>query len=199
MLEKCPQCDQFFESNAELVNHIKKDHPKNETETSYDCPICPKKYHLLEELLHHLHLEHKGISPERLEESAKARETKKQLGEYIGKDAKYRGVSFDCPECYEMFSESDKLNEHRKTVHRMQFTEDAKKKLKELPEYDDDTPPQCEKCNKFFYGLVICKMDGKPMKVCFNCYEDHYGVNALRQLTIGTPDDILSTLRKPIT
>jgi len=158
----------------------------------YCCLLCPKEYIVLEELLHHMNLEHIGISSESLEESSKAREIKKQLGDYVGENAKENGTSLECPECFEIFSELDKLEDHRKATHKMQFTEDAKKKLKELSTCDEENPPQCERC------LVVCKMDGNPQNVCFSCYENHFGVNALRRLTIGTPDDMLDTMRKPI-
>jgi len=124
---------------------------------------------------------------------------KKQLGEYIGENAKEGGTSLECPQCFEIFSVLDKLEEHRKASHKLQFTDGARKKLKELSTCDEENPPQCERCTRFFYGLVICKMDGDPKSVCLNCYENHFGVNALRRLTIGTPDDMLDTMRKPIT
>ena len=164
----------------------------------YCCLICPKEYTVLEELLHHMNLDHIGISSESLDESSKARETKKQLGDYVGENSKEEGTSLECPECFEIFSDMDKLDEHRKAIHKMRFTSDARKKLKELSACDEENPPQCEKCTKFFYGLVICKMDGNPCSVCLNCYENHFGVNALRRLTIGTPDDILDTMRREI-
>jgi len=111
----------------------------------YKCHICPKVYDILEELLYHIHLEHEGISSERLEESTKARETKKQLSNYVGENLKKIIQSFDCPDCFEMFSDAFKLNEHRKSNHNMQLTKDAEKKIKNLPVYDEKNPPQCEK------------------------------------------------------
>ncbi len=165
-------------------------------ENLFECLLCPNKYNTPVDLWHHMQLEHKGIERKLLQEATHARETKKQLGEYVGPDAK--GVNFECPECFELFSDLDKLNDHRKQAHKMQFTDAAEKKLKEFPHFDENNPPQCEKCNLFFCGLVVCSIEGKAWNVCFNCYANYYGENALRQLTIGTPDEMIVIMRKPL-
>lgn len=36
------------------------------------------------------------------------------------------------------------------------------------------------------------------MNVCFNCYEDYFGANALARLTIGTNEDMIKKMRVPI-
>jgi DNA-directed RNA polymerase subunit RPC12/RpoP len=161
----------------------------------YPCLFCIKKFEEFEELMHHMNLEHVGIDKKRLQYATQARETKKQLGDYVGKGPE--GVSYECPECFEIFPDIEKVNEHRKAIHQQQFTKEAEKKLRELPSFDEKNPPQCEKCKRLFFGLVVCKMDGKAMSVCFSCYENHYGINALRRLTIGTPDYIIEKMRKP--
>lgn len=166
-------------------------------EKQFDCLLCPNKYNTLADLLHHMQLEHIGIDAKLLQEGTQARETKKQLGEYVGPDSK--GVNFECPECFEIFSDFEKLNDHRKQTHKMQFTDAAQKKLKELPNFDENNPPKCEKCNLFFCGLIVCQIEGKAQNVCFSCYENYYGANALRGLTIGTPDEMIAKMRKPIT
>ncbi len=196
MWEKCFKCELRFISHRQMLSHMKKEHPIEQTIMDYNCIFCPKEFDLLEDMLHHMELDHVGISSQSLDSATKARETKKQLGEYVGEGAK--GVNFECPHCFEIFPSSDKVNEHRKTIHQMQFTKDAQKKLNELPAFDEKTPPECEKCKGLFCGLVICKMNGRTQSVCLNCYENYYGVNALRRLTIGTPDDILKKMKSQI-
>ena len=56
--------------------------------------------------------------------------------------------------------------------------------------------PICEKCNRKFLGLVVTRMNNKVQNVCFNCYEDYYGSNALLRLTIGTPDKMVEKFKK---
>lgn len=160
------------------------------------CLFCPKNFDYFQELLHHMKLDHSHIPSKILENATLARETKKQLGEYIAEGAK--GIAFDCPECFEIFTDYEKLNIHRKKLHHMQFTDEAKKKLDNLPIFDENNPPQCERCAHLFLGLVICVIDGETVSVCLTCYEKHYGVNALRQITIGTPENILKKMREPL-
>ena len=70
---------------------------------SYDCILCPNKYEEFEDLIHHLQLEHVGISSKLLDESTKSRETKKQLGDYVNIEKK--GVGIECPTCFEKYKD----------------------------------------------------------------------------------------------
>lgn len=162
----------------------------------YSCIFCPNKYDELEDLLHHVKLEHVGMSSELLEESTKSRETKKQLGDYIENTAK--GVGFECCHCFEIFSSLDKLEQHGRKSHNVQFNPDFYKKLEELKKLERSDPPQCQKCNKKFIGLVITRMNNKVQNICFNCYENYYGANALLRLTIGTPDEMIIKMKEPL-
>jgi len=59
-------------------------------------------------------------------------------------------------------------------------------------------PPICERCNRKFVGVIFTKINEKVTNVCFNCYENYFGKNALRRLTIGTSDDMIKKMREPI-
>jgi len=157
------------------------------------CLLCPKLFDYFEELMHHMTQEHVGMDSKSLEHATAARETKKQLGDYIEKESP--GIGYECPECFELFSELDRLDAHRKKIHHMQFREDAAKKLKE---FDENTSPTCEKCHLKFLGLIIARIDGKAKSVCFNCYEKHYGLNMLQRLLIGTPEFMITKMRTPL-
>ena len=132
------------------------------------CLICPKKFEKIEELIHHLKLEHKGISSELLKLATDAHQTKKQLGNYV--EADNTGIGFECPHCYEMFSDLERLSDHGKKMHNVQFDPEFLKKLQNMPQPDKDNPPICDKC----------------------------GANALLRLTIGTPDDMIEKMKKPL-
>ncbi len=175
-----------------LILYVKS----NNVEDTYDCLLCPKSYKFLEELMHHLNLEHRSLSPELLEESTKSRETKKQLGNYMDKCS--GKSSYECPTCYEMFSSLEKLQEHGHTEHNRELAVDFIEKLKKLGSLDDDHPPICEKCNREFLGLITTRIDSKVLSVCFNCYENYYGKNMLLRVTIGTPDEMIEKLKKPL-
>ena len=163
---------------------------------SYGCFFCSNKFTVFEDLMHHVKLQHVGISSQLLDESTKSRETKKQLGDYI--DQTTSGMGFECCHCYQMFSSLDKLSEHGRNVHQVEFNPTFFEKLEELKKLDKSHPPICEKCHREFLGLVITRMDNAVKNVCFNCYENYYGKNALLRLTIGTPDEMLKKLKKPV-
>jgi len=77
----------------------------------------------------------------------------------------------------------------------MMLTPEAEEKVKEL---DAEKPPQCDRCHLYFYSIITSKIENKMQFVCIDCYEKYYGTNALEQLMIGTPDDIVTKIRKPI-
>ena len=162
----------------------------------YECLICPNRYDELEDLMHHMNLEHVGISPKLLDESTKSRETKKQLGNYINQNNTKTG--FECCHCFELFSSIDKLSEHGRVIHKVEFNPGFFEKLQELKKINEQHPPICQKCNKQYLGLVVTRMDGKIKNVCFNCYEGHYGANALLRLTIGTPEKMVLKMKTPL-
>ena len=137
------------------------------------------------------------MSQEQLNLGAVALLTKKQLGDYVKKDG--TGACCDCPDCFEMFSDAEKLNDHRQITHNLQLTDEATQKLKEITDKSQDEAPKCDVCTKPFLGLIVCKMNGKPTGACMNCYENHYGPNALARLTIGTPDEMIKKMKTPLT
>jgi len=161
-----------------------------------ECFFCTKKYEDLEELGHHLELEHKGMPPEILQKAMASLATKNQLGDYLGPNNK--GTAFECPHCFEFFSDLAKLEAHGKTVHELEFNPEFVDKLRSMRKFDENHPPICDKCHLEFLGLVTTKFDGVVVHVCFTCYEEHYGKNALTRLTIGTPDSMIEKMRKPV-
>lgn len=189
-MEKCLGCDLIFETHIQMKAHYKDKHSKD-----YNCKLCPKSFQNLEDTLHHIILEHRGITKEQLKRGVAAEQTKKQLGDSILNGE--AGVNYDCPECFEFFPSIDKLEEHRIKNHNSQLTNPAKEKLKELFELSQSKDPQCEICKKRYLGLVVCKMESKSVGACMNCYENYYGPNALHQITIGTPNELLKKMRIP--
>lgn len=156
------------------------------------CAYCEKSFAVKDELMYHVTLEHKGMSAETLQHATDSLVTKKQLG-YSGFDLIKKGV--ECPDCYNWFPSPEILQSHRKKIHNTMMTPEAVLKMKEI---EDIETPTCEKCNRKYLTLIICRMEGKPIGSCLNCYEKHYGQNALTKITIGTPDDMIAKMRKPI-
>ena len=147
--------------------------------------------------MHHIILEHKGIDNSLLENATKARETKKQLGNYIDPDQK--GSTVECQLCFEMFPNIDLLNEHGKKEHNTQLNPEFIDKMRNTIESaKGKEQPICWKCNRIFLGVVFAKIDNEIRNICFNCYADYYGENALTRLTIGTPDEMIKKMRKPL-
>jgi len=162
-------------------------------EKPYPCPICSKGYNLPEDLFHHLNLDHQGIPTELLENGSKSRETKKNFSGYM--DDSKKGTIFECCECFEIFPDSEKLSTHRIKQHNMMLTPEAEEKVKEL---NAENPPQCNRCDLYFRAIITTKIENKMQFVCLDCYEKYYGTNALAQLMIGTPDDMVARIRKSI-
>lgn len=191
-MEKCLKCDLLFETHRKMKIHYKENHSK-----IFGCLLCPKTFQNVDEIKHHLTLEHRGMSQEHLSRGTAAQQTKKQLGDMLDKNGNAT-PNFDCPECFEIFPTVDKLDDHRKKIHNMTLTDEARDKLKKILESHEKKAPQCEVCRRRFLGLVVCKMNGKPVGSCMNCYENHYGPNALARLTIGTPDEMIKKMKIPI-
>lgn len=162
--------------------------------TILPCIFCEKKFPNFEDLLHHIMLDHEGIDKSHLQNATLARLTKKQLGDYL--DVKKKEVGIECPECFETFSDIDKLVDHAKTEHDREIRPEFLIKMRKKMENTDH--PVCELCNRKFVGVVFTKINEKIMNVCFNCYEDYFGINALRRLTIGTNEDMIKKMRKPL-
>lgn len=190
-MEKCLKCDLFFDTHRKMKKHYQDNHS-----TTFQCLLCPKKFQNKDEVKHHLTLEHRGMSNELLSMGTAALQTKKQLGDYIKEDG--TGAGYDCPDCFEMFSNVEKLDDHRKINHNLQLTDEAKQKLKEITDTSKNEAPKCDVCTKRFLGLIVCKMNGNPTGACMNCYANHYGPNALARLTIGTPDEIIKKMKTPL-
>ena len=161
------------------------------------CLWCDKKFAVFEDLMHHVLLDHQGIKQEQLQSATAARETKKQLGDYL--DVTKKEVGLECPECFEMFSKIDQLQKHSIKEHnrvlRTEFLAKMKDKIESL---DCGEPPICELCQKKYVGVIFTKINDKITNVCFNCYGDYFGANALARLTIGTNEDMIKKMRTPL-
>lgn len=160
---------------------------------SFDCFYCDKVYSISEDLLTHINLEHTPISSKALEDSTKARENKKGLGNYM--DDSKKGIIVECPECFEIFSKLDRLNKHRKTQHNMLLKTEAVKKLKD---FNAEEKPHCERCDLYYISIITTKIERKMQFVCMDCYEKYWGTNALAKLTIGTPDEMILKMKTPL-
>jgi len=143
------------------------------------CFICPNQYTELDDLIHHLELEHKQISSEVLEESTRARQTKKDVGNYM--EAAKKETIFECPTCFDIFSSLDKLQQHAIKQHELLLTNEV---IEKLNGFNADSPPQCSRCHRYFIAIITTKIENKAQFVCFDCYEKYYGQNALQKVTI---------------
>jgi len=161
------------------------------------CLFCDnKKFPNFEDLMHHIILDHKGIDKSQLQNATLARQTKKQLGDYM--DNNKKSVGLECPECFDMFSNIDILGEHAKKEHNRELKPEFLIKMRKKIETAQKNPPICERCNRAFPGVIFTKINEKIINVCFNCYEDYFGANALARLTIGTPDKMIKKMREPL-
>lgn len=161
-----------------------------------ECLLCDKTYDYFEDLLHHMELEHRPISSKTLDIATKARETLKQIGNPLENSSKLSANV--CPDCFEIFPTVELIDQHRKKDHDVCLTSDAKKKLIALNKQVEKSPPKCEICNLQYQGLIVCRMKGKTVQSCFNCYEEYYDKNALQRLTLGQPDEMIKQMRTPV-
>jgi len=192
---KCKFCVKFFLSEQILFNHFVNEHLS--ALDSIPCLFCNKELANFDDILHHIELDHKGINSEILSHATLARATKKQLGNYV--DEAKKGATVECNFCFEMFSSLEKLNEHGIKEHNHELNPEFIDKMRDtIDGAEDNEQPICERCNRKFLGVVFTRIDDKIQNVCFNCYEDYFGANALVRLTIGTNDDMIAKLRKPI-
>ncbi len=192
---KCKFCVKFFQSEKILFDHFIEEHLS--ALDSIPCLFYDMKLANFDDMLHHLLLNHKGITSEMLSHATLARETKKQLGDYVNADKE--GASVECNFCFEMFSSIEKLNEHGIKEHSQMINPEFIDKMKStLNGAQGKEQPICERCNRKFLGVIFTKIDNKVQNVCFNCYGNYFGKNALARLTIGTNDDMIAKLRKPL-
>ncbi len=193
--QKCNFCVKVFSNNIKLLEHFLEKHlSKLDT---IPCLFCEKNLANFDDLMHHIELDHKGIDSEMLSFATLARETKKQLGNYI--DTNQKGSTVECQFCFEMFSSLDMLNEHGKKEHHHELNPEFIDKMRNtINGAKNEEQPICERCNRKFLGVIFTRMDNQIQNVCFNCYEKYFGANALLRLTIGTNDDIIAKLRTPL-
>ena len=104
----------------------------------------------------------------------------------------------ECPECFEMFSSIEKINEHTKKEHNKVIDQKFMTQMKKTINNTSKTSPICQRCNRKFLGVVFTRIDNKILNVCLNCYEEYFGKNALTRLTIGTNEDIIQKMRIPL-
>ncbi len=146
--------------------------------------------------MHHLELDHVGMDPKVLQDATSARETKKQLGDYL--DIKKKGVGLECPICFEMIEGIDNLVKHGEDEHNKELDPKFIETLQKMIQNNPDIPPTCQKCNKQYCGLITTRINNNVQNICFNCYEKYFGTNALNRITIGTPDSMIIKMRTPL-
>lgn len=194
MSEKCKVCLNIFDSIPQLLEHFLDEHLSKLK--IIPCLFCDKELANFEDLMHHIILDHKGMEHSLLQNATMARETKKQLGDYL--DVNKESVGTECPECFEMFSNLDKLQEHTKKEHAREIRPEFVAKMRNKIKDTNSEPPICERCDKAFPGVIFTKINEKVTNVCFNCYGDYFGANALARLTIGTNEDMIKKMSTPI-
>ena len=195
MTVKCKICSEIFSSHQILLEHFLVEHLSKRK--SIPCLFCDKSLANFDDLMHHIQLDHKGMTSETLSNATLARETKKQLGDYI--KAAEKGASLECQFCYEMFPTLKILNEHGLKEHQHMLNPEFIGKMNDvIDKSQSNEQPICERCHRKFLGVIFTKIDNKVQNVCFNCYGDYFGANALLRLTIGTPDDMIAKLREPL-
>lgn len=194
MTTKCKICLEIFSSNEGMLEHFLEKHLSKLK--IIPCLFCEKELVNFEDLLHHIQLDHQGMQKSQLEFGTAARQTKKQLGDYLDPNKKELGT--ECPECFEIFSNIDKLNEHAKKEHDREIRPDFVVKMKKMTKNIEKNPPTCEMCTKKFVGVIFTKINCKVMNICFNCYENYFGANALARVTIGTNEDMIKVMRTPL-
>ena len=193
-MEICKFCGDSFDSERSLLEHFEKIHLSEIK--NIPCLICEKSFKVFDDLMHHMELEHKGIDSDLLENGTEARETKKHLGNYI--DETKKGVGMECPECFEMFSSVERINEHTIKEHNKVIDPKFMTQMQKTINNASKTSPICQRCNRKFLGVVFTRIDNQILNVCLNCYEEYFGKNALTRLTIGTNEDILQKMRIPL-
>ena len=196
MTAKCKLCSEIFSDTKTLLDHFLEVHLSKLD--SIPCMFCEKKFPNFEDILHHIHLEHQAIDSALLEKATTARDIKKQIGDNI--DPNNEGIGFECPRCFDQFSGIEKLIDHSKKEHDRELKPEFIEKMKKIRDASDNgkVQPICQRCNKTFLAVVFTLIDNKVKNVCFNCYEDYFGANALARLTIGTNNDVLKKMREPI-
>ena len=136
----------------------------------FRCLFCPKLFDTFEDLMHHLELEHVGMDSQVLQDATSARETKKQLGDYL--DIKKKGVGLECPACFDMFDGIDKLVKHGEDIHNKELDPKFIETLQKMIQENPDTPPTCQKCNERYFGLITTKINNAVQNICFNCSDN---------------------------
>jgi len=196
LAEKCKYCSEIFPNIIDLLEHFHDEHLSKLD--SLPCMFCEKSFANFEDILHHVQLEHMGIDSPLLEKATIARQIKKELGDYL--DVGKPGIGYECPECFEQFSNIDRLVIHAKKEHKRELNPEFLEQIKKVSETSSNgkVQPICQRCNKTFLGVVFTKIDNKVLNVCLNCYEDYFGANALTRLTVGTNDDMIAKMRKPL-
>jgi len=159
--------------------------------------FCDMTFANFDDTLHHIQLNHQGMPSLLLENATLARETKKRLGDYI--DFNSKGFSVECSSCFEIFSNVEKLTEHGKKTHNSELRPEVIQKMQKIiGTVNDDDSPICEHCCQKFIGVIFTEINKKIMNVCFNCYANYFGENALARLTVGTTDEMIQKLRTPL-
>lgn len=195
MSVKCKVCYENFTDVDKMLLHFLDTHLSKLQ--NIPCLWCDKTFPVFEDLMHHVWLDHQGIKQEQLESATAARATKKQLGDYL--DVTKKDVGLECPVCFEMFSKIDQLQKHSIKEHNRILLPEFLAKMKDKMEsLDHGESPICELCHKKYVGVIFTKINNKITNVCFNCYEDYFGANALQQLTIGSNEDMIKKMRTPL-
>ena len=141
MKEICKICSVKFPNSPDLLEHFLEEHLSKLK--IIPCLFCKKEFANFDDLFHHILLDHKGMEKSLLQNATLARETKKQLGNYIMENEKRVGL--ECPVCFELFTKIEKLSEHAKKEHHREILPSFLNKIEKKINNADKELPVCEK------------------------------------------------------
>jgi len=130
-----------FPNSPDLLEHFLEEHLSKLK--IIPCLFCKKEFANFDDLFHHILLDHKGMEKSLLQNATLARETKKQLGNYIMENEKRVGL--ECPVCFELFTKIEKLSEHAKKEHHREILPSFLNKIEKKINNADKELPVCEK------------------------------------------------------
>ena len=114
--EKCSDCNDNFETMAELNNHIEKCHKKKD---SFNCEKCKVQYQTVEKLREHIQNVHNNRNTYSCQKCEEKFKTVAELKVHmITHTNEKKGAKFPCQKCNKIYSTMSKLRRHDWRSHR---------------------------------------------------------------------------------
>jgi len=159
------------------------------------CLLCPLLFNSSNELLHHMKMDH-ITAPHNLQEQALIEKLYKEISRYSVTDGSDKSA-FECPYCFHVFEEIDHLVEHGEKKHRITILPEFIVELQRINS-NPDAEANCTNCRESFRGLIVTKIKGKSEILCITCYEQFWGKNAAHRILMGTPENVVADMRRPV-